>query len=146
MNPLVLKYGAYALVVIGIFGVGYWKGYAPEHDKLISFQAKVTQEANDQNAAAKRKDAENETQTLAVANAYTVDNNRLRAALEQLRKSTNSFSKLPKAADGSQGSDGAKQELSGTCQGSEFYANALEDALKLQKWQEWAERLNLSVE
>ena len=149
MNPL-YKYIGIALLLFsvlgGVYAAGHHNGYAPEHDKLVAFQAKVTQEANDQNAAAKRKDAEYEAQTLAVANAYTLDNNRLSAALEQLRKSTNRFSQLPKAATNPQAADGKEQELSGACKGSEFYANALEDALKLQSWQEWAERLNLPVE
>ena len=150
MNPL-YKYLGIAIVVLGALGGAYFKGhhdgYAPEHDKLVAFQAKVTQEANDQNEAAKRKDAENEAQTLAVANAYTLDNNRLSAALEQLRKSTNRFSQLPKNADSSQSTHGTIGESGGIAGCTqEFYANALKDAMSLQKWQEWAERLNLPVE
>jgi hypothetical protein len=151
MSITLYKYLGIAIAVIallgGVYAAGHHNGYAPEHDKLVAFQAKVTQEANDQNAAAKRKDAENEAQTLAVANAYTLDNNRLSAALEQLRKSTNRFSQLPKGSDSSKGANGTIGEsvgIAGCTQ--EFYANALKDAMTLQKWQEWAERLNLPVE
>jgi hypothetical protein len=150
MNPL-YKYIGIALLLFsvlgGVYAAGHHNGYAPEHDKLVAFQAKVTQEANDQNAAAIEKDKSNEAQTLAVANAYTLDNNRLSAALEQLRKSTNRFSQLPKAADSSKGANGAIGESGGApiCT-QEFVSSALKDAMTLQKWQEWAERLNLPVE
>ena len=147
MTPTIYKYLGILVVVLGMLGAAYYRGYAGEHDKFVTFKAQVDQQAQDQNRIAKEKDAQNEAQTLAVADAYTADNNRLSAALEQLRKSTNRFSQLPKNADSSKGANetiGQSGGIAGCTQ--EFYANALEDALTLQKWQEWAERLNLPVE
>jgi membrane protein involved in colicin uptake len=123
------------LVLLMFGGACYYQGYAGEHDKLITFKAQVDQAAKDQNDASKKKDAENEAQTLAVAQAYG----------DAYNNST-SGGQLPPATQGAQGSNGASGELSGACQGTDFYANALEDALKLQSWQEWARRMNLQIE
>lgn len=141
------KYIGLALIAVGIFGAGYYKGFSGEHNKYITFQAQVTQAVQDQNVATKKKDAENDAQTLAVANAYSDYANRLNAALERLRNSNrNNGSKLPPTTKSPQSPDGTSQELSGACKGSQFYANALEDAMKLQLWQDWAKRLNLEVQ
>lgn len=147
LTPMMYKYLGIALLAMAYGAFCYHKGYQAEHEKLITFQAEVTQKAIDQNEATKRKEAENEATTKSLAVAYSVDNNRLRAALEQLRKSTDRFSKLPKASQDSEGAYGTKQEhgrIEGCTQ--QFYENALEDSQKLEAWQEWAKRMNIEME
>lgn len=38
MTPLI-RIGLYALLVLAIFGSGYWKGYSPEHEKHLNDKA-----------------------------------------------------------------------------------------------------------
>ena len=55
-----IKYGAYSLVILAIVGGSYYEGYAGQHDKLVTFKAQVEQQAKDQEAIVKSKEAEYE--------------------------------------------------------------------------------------
>jgi len=131
-----IKYGVYAILVAIFLGAVYYAKY--EHDTLITYQASVAQAGRDQEALTKQKDKENDQTKLYIAQSYSDE-------LARLQRYTHR-SQLPKASSGAQSFDGTQQELSGACKGTEFYSNALEDALKLQTWQEWAIRHNLPVE
>ena len=135
----------YLIIAAGIaiaLGVAYYSGYRHEHDKLVTYKAQVIQQAKDQESIVKQKDTENEQKTQAVANDYKQYYDRLIAGLRHQLSS----SKVPSTLDSHKGNDGAPSELSGTCEGTEFYANALKDALRLQLWIEWAKAHDLKVE
>lgn len=140
--PILYKYLALLGVALAIFGAGWYSGYSPQHDKLVSYKAQVAQAAKDQEIAVKAKEKEHDAQTAYVADSYS---NYYQQLLTRLRDAQRRSSGLPQTASGPQGADGTQQELSRACQGSQFYSNALEDALKLQHWQEWAARQNIPV-
>jgi len=147
LTPIMYKYIGLALFLAGFGLYCHHLGYAGEHDKFVTYQAQVTQAAKDQNEASQRKDKANEEQTLAVANIYSGELDRLRSKLNSLQHNANGFGKLPQATDSTKGTNGEVKEPSGIrgCD-EQFYSNALEDALKLQAWQDWATRLNLPQE
>jgi len=161
MLPLsitVYRYIGLAILAVAFGGFCFYKGYSSEHDKLVAYQAKITQTAQDQSEAAKRKDAENEAQTLAVAQAYGDDVNRLSAALERLRNSKANSSKLPSTAQTTNNAQAPSAQPSnppasvGWCDGSnanpclvtrQFFDNALKDAQDVDYWFLWATQLRL---
>lgn len=140
--PIPYKYLAVLGVALAIFGAGWYSGYSPQHDKLTAYKAEVAQAAKSQQIANAEKEKEHDAQTVYVANSYDAYYKQL---IARLRDTQRRSSGVPQVASGPQGADGAEQELSRACQGSQFYANALEDALKLQHWQEWAARQRIPV-
>jgi len=137
------KYAGIAFIVAALLGSAYYKGYAHEHDKLIAYQAQIKQIQLDNDIIVKQKDEENVKNAKTITAGYNAYYTKLIAGLHN--NAANS-GQPTKDSDSTKGADGAKQELGGTCQGSEFYSNALEDVLKLQSWQEWAIRNHLTVE
>lgn len=128
-------------------GSAYFAGWAGQHDLLVAYRAQVAQAAAAQAAQSHQKDLENEQQTQAVALAYSTDNARLNAALERMRKQSATGSRaVSQFAIRAKSPDATPGEQRGACEGSEFYANALNDALMLKDWQEWAIRQRLPVE
>ena len=142
--PLPYRIAGILCIGAAIFAAGVFAGYRHEHDALVSYRSKVEQAAADQTRIAKEKDDEHDKQTLAVAQSYGDDVNRLNDALARmLHTKTNSFS-MPKTTNGSEAVDGASIEPSRTCPSS-FYSACLNDALKVSKWQEWAVRQGVPV-
>ncbi len=131
--------GRYLIMALIIAGLGAYALH--EHNAFVSYKAEVAQAAKDAAVIAKQKEAENDAQTQAVARSYVDYYNKLIAGL---RKQSSS-NQVPKSPQGSQSSNGASSELSGACKGTEFYSNALNDALRLQMWQEWAARQHIPV-
>jgi hypothetical protein len=122
-------------------------GWSGEHDLRVADAARVAQAAADQAAQSLQKDADHEQQTQAVAVAYGDDLNRLNTALDRMRKQpAGSGGSVPQAYLRAKGIDAAPGEQRGACEGSEFYANAMNDALTLKHWQDWAIRMQLPVE
>ena len=60
--PLPYRLGIICLLLLGLFSLGYGMGYLHEHDKFVSYQAQIKQEAADQ--AAHVKDIEAQHQKL----------------------------------------------------------------------------------
>jgi hypothetical protein len=144
--PLYYKLLGASALLTGLFFAGYATGWSSQHSVLVAYRAGVDAAAAAQSNAARAEDAERGVQTRAVAAAYDADVTRLRAALGRLRKPENGSDRVPKTTDRTEGTDVAREEQRGTCEGSEFYAAALEDALTVQKWQEWALRQGLAAE
>ena len=128
-------------------GSAYFAGWSGQHDLLVTYRAQVAQAAAAQAAQSHQKDLENEQQTKTVADAYRADADRLRTNLERLRKQSPTGGRaVSPFAIRTKSPDAAPGEQRGACEGSEFYANALSDALMLKDWQEWAIRQRLPVE
>lgn len=128
-------------------GTSYFYGWSGQHDLLIAYRAEVAQAAASQAAQSHQKDVENEAQTQAAAIAYSADADRLNAALERMRKQSSAGGRtVSQFALSAKSLDAATGEQRGACEGSEFYVNALNDALTVKSWQEWAIRQRLPVE
>lgn len=121
MNALVARAIVCAVIFAAGAGIGYMKAvmkYERAFDKQVS--------------AAKDKEIEHERQVLHVAESYSgmlgdISNARLRGAApaSTLRGNPAAVKEV----------DGAKQESSDACEGTEFYWNALEDVAKIEHLQ-----------
>lgn len=134
------------LIAVSIFGAGYFLGWKSEHDDLVTFQAQVTQAGLIQEVAVKEKEKENDKQTIFIANAYNDAIVDLRRQLDRVQYTyRTSSSKMSKITGSSKGANEARQESAGTCEGTQFYRNALEDAQTIEFWQNWAVREDIPV-
>jgi hypothetical protein len=131
-------------VVVGIFAIGYFFGWRNQHDILVKYQSQVKQEGIDQAAQSKQKELEQNEQTKAVADDYSTERTALFASIDRLRLNA-SASAVPVHAISTESTNAAPSEFGSSCT-STFYANALDDALRLSKWQEWALRQHIPVE
>ena len=133
MNHL-YKYGAIVLIVslAGWWTYNYiWEaGY---DQKTLEVEAAYAKQARQTIL----KEKENDKITQDVANAHAAQLNRLRHAL--------STRPMPSTADSAKMPDGTEQEYGSTCTRT-FYSNALEDVIKLQVWQNWAEKQGIPVQ
>ena len=140
--PPLYKYLGIGFLLFGLIAGAYYKGYAHEHEKLVVYQTQVSQAALDQARTTKLKDEENAQTTDAVANYY---DDQLTALTQRLQYLKDHPSSLPKAPNSAKSPDAATSEPSRTCQDTEFYGNALEDALKVEAWQKWANEQHLQI-
>ena len=69
-----------------LFVGGYLLGYSRQHDALVSLKAEITTQAAIQADTTKKKEIENDRNTLYVASVYASDSVRLRDVLAGLRK------------------------------------------------------------
>lgn len=141
-NPYLLL-ARIAAILLCIGGI-YYAGYSREHTKLIEYRAQVAAEAKAQSEYAKQKDIENEKTTKVVSQAYAADIDKLNAYIGRMRQQYDQRS-VPKVTVSNEGNDEPASEPSGACKGSQFYANALKDALMLQTWQEWAKAQHIPI-
>lgn len=136
--------GIAILAVVFLSGLGM--GWSFEHDKFVAYKSQIDTLAKEKTEQVKLKDNENEEQTRIIAKTYDAEIIRLRNALTRLRNDSGNTNTLPTTPEGSQSPYGASCEQCRTCEGTEFYENALKDALKVQMWQEWAIRQRIPVE
>lgn len=112
MNPTIYKYLGILVVVIGMLGTAYYKGYSKEHDKLVTYQAQVAQAAKDQNAASELKDKQNKEQANEAENQYTTAINGindwyLAHPVIRMRDPNTCSGELPKTTSDPKGADGS---------------------------------------
>lgn len=142
--PIPYKLAGGLLLILGVFGAGYYKGYSGQHDELTSYKAQVTQTAADQKAAAIAKDKQNEEITNNIVQTWKSDHDRLSAVIAGMRN-TDGRSAVSQTADSKQGNDDIIAFEGGTCSRS-FYNKALDAELLLETWQEWALEHGITVE
>ena len=147
LNPLYKLLAG--LLFILITGVScYYEGYSSEHDKFVTFKAQVTQESTIQLAQNKIKEDSNAAISQQTKSSYDSDLLRLSNALDQSNKrlllNHASAYSMSKASTSTAGTNVAQPEPSTACEGSVFYTNSLNDALKLEAIQSWITQENLN--
>lgn len=131
-----LSYWKY-LVILALLAGAYSAGWYKEHIALVEYKATIAALGQAQEAQTKAKEAEYEHNTEVIADSYSSE-------LERLQHNADSR-KLSKTPIGSKSSNGASGEPSRACKSSEFYDNALKDALTLKAWQDWAVKQGIPV-
>lgn len=139
------KYVFVAGILVLSHGISYFFGWRGAHDALVQYRTSIEVIAKRQAEEVKQTELDHDRQTKAVAEIYSDDRARLLANLSRLRKQSNGSGTLPRDAINPQGTNAATSEQRGTCEGTEFYTNALSDVLQLKAWQEWAIRQRIPV-
>jgi len=121
----------------------YYKGYAHEHDKLVSYQAQVKQEQLDQSFTVKQKEKENEDQTKFVA--QSMDNYYKHLESDRLQHLSSSILGSAKTPASDQKNGGSRASSLGACYGTEFYFKALKTEIRLEEWLEWQKVQHIPV-
>jgi hypothetical protein len=137
LTPTVLKGLGILLLLGGVFGAGWWRGYSGEHDKLTTYTVQVTQQGKDQAAQTLLKDMQNEEATRSIAQTWKTDHDRLVANNDWLRNHPNGSGPMPQTIDGQPGNADVVAIEGGTCTRT-FYFKALDAEQLLEAWQAWA--------
>jgi hypothetical protein len=119
--------GIIVALFIACVGLGY--GWHHSHDSLVQYRAEVAQAGRDQAAIAKQKEIEYEKNAMVIANSYS-------DAYERLQHARTNSSAVSSTSKYSLSAHATVSEFGNTCT-RDFYWNALADALKVQKFQEW---------
>lgn len=142
---LIVKLAISAISLISIYFIGHNQGAHSVQIKLDSYIAKIEDAAKRQQIASLEKDAQHETNALQINSDLAA----VRAQLARLRNAAimpgetsmqmadNGSGAMPKTTIDTGTAYGAIKEQQGACT-STFYENALDDALRLQMWQELA--------
>lgn len=137
------KYLGIGLIILAMLTGAYYKGYAHEHDKLLSYQAQVKQEQLDQSSVIKQKEKENEDQTKFVA--QSMDNYYKHLESDRLQHISSSGSSSAKTPASNQENGGSGTSSLGACYGTEFYYKALKTEIRLEEWLEWQKVQHIPV-
>lgn len=132
-NPYLIL-GA-ALVVIGAFFGGYYKGYSAEHEKLLAFKAQVEAEAEKQKVHNESVVKQQELITDGVKNEYETRLAALRAyyarRVQQPSTSGGNMSSVSKPSPGANGST-SDPEFVGRCAETTAQLTALQAWIRKQ--------------
>lgn len=79
LNPLILKWGGVVLIVLAVFGFGYYKGYDNQKQKFDAYKAEVVAAAEAQSKESAKVDAKNTKLFKDAQNAYNTSLANLRA-------------------------------------------------------------------
>ena len=135
--PLPYRIAAGVVFIVAIFAAGYFYGWSGINNNFIAYKSKVDEAGRQQSEQSKQKEIENDRQTKAVEADYLAERTALFGNLERLRVKSAGGGSMPSNADSAKGVNGTAVEQLGDCEGSKFYTNALDDAMKLKWLQSW---------
>lgn len=153
--PLPYKLIGVGILVIGLFGCGYWRGYTNEHIKFVAYESQVKAQGEMQANLNKQKEIENDRQTQQVAQDYAATTNELHNQLERLRNLYAGGSTVSTVASNSQGLNETGIKLPRSCEDTgydpcevsrQFFEGALNDANKVEGFQDWVIREHIPVQ
>lgn len=127
-SPFAKLFGI-GIIAVGIFGVGYYKGYSTEHEKFLDYKAEVKAQVRTQELIAENKAKQEQIKTEGIINEYKAKLIALRSGSNRMQHNNPSTLQLPETK-GTQGAFTAPSYpvLVGQC---------LETTLMLTSLQEW---------
>lgn len=125
LNPL-YKYLAIGVAVLGLFGVGYYKGYSAEKERFDAFKAEIEAQYKAQELINNAKKKQQETISKSIRSEYEAKLNSLKSFYGGMRQPSSST--MPSLSISSIGLDGKATDLPLTC------AYTTQQLVSLQDW------------
>ena len=125
LNPL-YKYLAIGVAVLGLFGVGYYKGYSAEKERFDAFKAEIEAQYKAQELINNAKKKQQETISKSIRSEYEAKLNSLKSFYGGMRQPSSST--MPILPNSTIGLDGKATDLPLTC------AYTTQQLVSLQDW------------